>query len=136
MHHDPAHGKRKRKRSDSVLWQKPIHQQKCHKGKDYTAVADRLRTVRNIHEIAWRAKTKYILCPGIFEFKVWKDDKFNGGWSQHKSTCKFQIGPEKVSGGYWLVHNDVKMHRNTSKDSFKIANRNNTCTSLRLFKVV
>ena len=25
--------KRKRKRSDSVLWQKPIYQQKCHKGK-------------------------------------------------------------------------------------------------------
>ena len=47
--------KRKRKRSDSVLWQKPLHQQKCQKGKvttqttpqkiDYTAVADRLRTV-------------------------------------------------------------------------------------------
>ena len=25
--------KRKRKRSDSVLWQKPLHQQKCQKGK-------------------------------------------------------------------------------------------------------
>ena len=47
--------KRKRKRSDSILWQKPLHQQKCQKGKvttqqhtkkfDYTAVADRLRTV-------------------------------------------------------------------------------------------
>ena len=46
----------KRKRSDSVLWQKPLHQKKCKKGKvttqttpqkkfDYTAVADRLRTV-------------------------------------------------------------------------------------------
>ena len=46
----------KRKRSDSVLWQKPLHQQKCQKGKMttqttpqkssiYTAVADRLRTV-------------------------------------------------------------------------------------------
>ena len=41
--------KRKRKRSDSVLWQKPLHQQKCQKGKvttqtnatkkfDYTAL--------------------------------------------------------------------------------------------------
>ena len=48
--------KRKRKRSDPVLWRKPLHQQKCQKGKvttqtiqqkkfDYTAVADRLRTV-------------------------------------------------------------------------------------------
>ena len=47
---------RKRKRSDLVLWQKPIHEQKCQKGQsdntnnatkkfDYTAVADRLRTV-------------------------------------------------------------------------------------------
>ena len=47
---------RKGRRSDSVLWQKPIHQQKCKTGKvttqttlqikiDYTAVADRLRTV-------------------------------------------------------------------------------------------
>ena len=25
--------KRKRKRSDPVLWQKPLHQQKCRKGK-------------------------------------------------------------------------------------------------------
>ena len=41
------------KRSDSVLWQKPLHQQKCQKGNtnnatkkfDYTTVADRLRTV-------------------------------------------------------------------------------------------
>ena len=47
--------KTKRKRSDSVLWLKPLHQQKCQKGKvttptepqkfDYTAIADRLRTV-------------------------------------------------------------------------------------------
>ena len=47
---------RKRKRSDSVLWQKPLHQQKCRQGKvttqttpqkkfDNTAIADRLRTV-------------------------------------------------------------------------------------------
>ena len=42
---------KKRKRSDSVLWQKPLHQQKCQKGKgttkkfDYIAVADRLRTI-------------------------------------------------------------------------------------------
>ena len=43
-----------RKRSDSVLWQKPLYQHKCHRGKlttqnarrfDYTAIADRLRTV-------------------------------------------------------------------------------------------
>ena len=27
---------RKRKRSDSVLWQKPLHQQKCQKGKETT----------------------------------------------------------------------------------------------------
>ena len=48
--------KRKGKRFDSVLWQKPLRQQNCQKGKvttqtkpqkrfDYTAVADRLRTV-------------------------------------------------------------------------------------------
>ena len=45
----------KRKRSDSVLWQKPIHQQKNPKSKfttqkrhenvDYKTIADRLRTV-------------------------------------------------------------------------------------------
>ena len=45
----------KRKRSDSVLWKKPLHQQKCQKNKvttqtpqkkfDYTAIADRHRTV-------------------------------------------------------------------------------------------
>ena len=45
----------KRKRYDSVLWQKPPHQQQCQKGRvptqatpqqkfDYTAVGDRLRT--------------------------------------------------------------------------------------------
>ena len=51
------YNERKRKISDSwsVLWQKPLHQQKCQKGKvttqtshkkfDYTAVTDRLRTV-------------------------------------------------------------------------------------------
>ena len=48
--------KRKRKRSDSVLWQKSLHQQNCQWDKvtaqtmpqkkfDYTAIADRLRTV-------------------------------------------------------------------------------------------
>ena len=42
---------RKRKRSDSVLWQKPIHQQKCQKGKVTTkttpqksSITQRLRT--------------------------------------------------------------------------------------------
>ena len=50
------YNKRKGKKSDSVLWKKkPPHQQKCQKGKvttqkrhkkfDYTAVADRFRTV-------------------------------------------------------------------------------------------
>ena len=47
--------KKKRKKSDLVLWQKPLHQQTYQKGKvttqttpkkfDYTAIADRLRTV-------------------------------------------------------------------------------------------
>ena len=44
-------GKRKRKRSDSVLWQKPLHQQKCQKGKVTTqttpqksSIKQRLRT--------------------------------------------------------------------------------------------
>ena len=47
--------KRKRKRSDSVLWQKPLHRQKnpksnmttqkCHQNFHYTTIADRLRTV-------------------------------------------------------------------------------------------
>ena len=47
---------RKGKRSDSVLWQKPLHQQKKSKKQrdniknatksfDYTTIADRLRTV-------------------------------------------------------------------------------------------
>ena len=43
--------KRKRKRSDSVLWQKPIHQQKCQKAKVTTqttpqksSITQRLRT--------------------------------------------------------------------------------------------
>ena len=43
--------KRKRKRSDSVLWQKPLHQQKCQKGKVTTqttpqksSITQRLRT--------------------------------------------------------------------------------------------
>ena len=43
--------KRKRKRSDSVLWQKPLHQQKCQKGKATTqttpqksSIKQRLRT--------------------------------------------------------------------------------------------
>ena len=43
--------KRKRKRSDSVLWQKPLHQQKCQKGKVTTqttpqksSIIQRLRT--------------------------------------------------------------------------------------------
>ena len=43
--------KRKRKRSDSVLWQKPLHQQKCQKGKVTTqttpqksSIKQRLRT--------------------------------------------------------------------------------------------
>ena len=42
---------RKRKRSDSVLWQKPLHQQKCQKGKVATqttpqkiSIKQRLRT--------------------------------------------------------------------------------------------
>ena len=45
------HMKRKRKRSDSVLWQKPLHQQKCQKGKVTTkttpqksSIKQRLRT--------------------------------------------------------------------------------------------
>ena len=44
-------GQRKRKRSDSVLWQKPLHQQKCQKGKVTTqttpqksSIKQRLRT--------------------------------------------------------------------------------------------
>ena len=43
--------RRKRKRSDSVLWQKPLHQQKCQKGKVTTqttpqksSITQRLRT--------------------------------------------------------------------------------------------
>ena len=43
--------KRKRKRSDSVIWQKPLHQQKCQKGKVTTqttpqksSIKQRLRT--------------------------------------------------------------------------------------------
>ena len=43
--------KRKRERSDSVLWQKPLHQQKCQKGKVTTqttpqksSITQRLRT--------------------------------------------------------------------------------------------
>ena len=49
----PSHNccKRKRKRSDSVLWQKPLHQQKCQKGKVTTqttpqksSIKQRLRT--------------------------------------------------------------------------------------------
>ena len=43
--------KRKRKRSDSVLWQKPLHQQKCQKGKvtkqttpQKSSITQRLRT--------------------------------------------------------------------------------------------
>ena len=46
-----GHTKRKRKRSDSVLWQKPLHQQKCQKGKVTTqttpqksSIKQRLRT--------------------------------------------------------------------------------------------
>ena len=45
------HVERKRKRSDSVLWQKPLHQQKCQKGKVTTqttpqksSIKQRLRT--------------------------------------------------------------------------------------------
>ena len=44
-------GKKKRKKSDSVPWQKPLYQQKIpkakwqHKNFDYTTTADRLRTV-------------------------------------------------------------------------------------------
>ena len=37
--------KRKRKRSDSVLWQKPIHQQKCQKGK----VTTQTRSTLDLH---------------------------------------------------------------------------------------
>ena len=47
----PSHFKRKRKRSDSVPWQKPPHQQKCQKGKVTTqttpqksSIKQRLRT--------------------------------------------------------------------------------------------
>ena len=50
------HSKRIRKRSDSVLWQKPLHwqknpksnvtTQKRHQNFDYTTIASRLRTVR------------------------------------------------------------------------------------------
>ena len=54
--HTPFGYKRKRKRSDSVLWQKPLHPQKnkkksndttpnATKNFDYTTIADRLRTV-------------------------------------------------------------------------------------------
>ena len=58
--------KGKRKRSDSVLWQKPLHAktnqksnmttQKRHQKFDYTTIADRLRTVswkNNIHPLVW-----------------------------------------------------------------------------------
>ena len=47
--------KRKRKRSDSVLWQKPLHQQKCQKGKVTTetmpqksSIKQRVRFARNV----------------------------------------------------------------------------------------
>ena len=47
----PKANQRKRKRSDSVLWQKPLHQQKCQKGKVTTqtmpqksSITQRLRT--------------------------------------------------------------------------------------------
>ena len=36
---------RKRKRSDSVLWQKPLHQQKCQKGKVTTQTTPQKRSI-------------------------------------------------------------------------------------------
>ena len=60
--------KRKRKRSDSVLWQKPLHQQKCQKGKVTTqttpqksSIKQRLRT--DLVKEADKSKKKtLILC--------------------------------------------------------------------------
>ena len=59
--------KRKRKRSDSVLWQKPLHQQKCQKGKMTTqttpqksSITEQLRTdlgrsvgVTKVTQLVW-----------------------------------------------------------------------------------
>ena len=38
--------KRKRKRSDSVLWQKPLHQQKCQKGKVTTQTTPQKSSIK------------------------------------------------------------------------------------------
>ena len=53
--------KRKRKRSDSVLWQNPLYQQKCQKGKVTTqttpqksSITQRLRTDLGRHNILCR----------------------------------------------------------------------------------
>ena len=40
--------KRNRKRSDSVLWQKPLHQQKCQKGKVTTQTTPQKSSIREL----------------------------------------------------------------------------------------
>ena len=65
-------GKRKRKRSDSVLRQKPLHQQKCKKGQsdntnnttkkfDYTVVGNRPRTVSTTENwLNWKVQQDHL----------------------------------------------------------------------------
>ena len=116
------HDKRKRKRSGSVLWQKPLHQQKCQKGKVTTqttpqksSIKQRLRTdlgrsvgVTTATQLVWLTGLRAHLPTNRNSRLIKRTQlKFMKEWSQHLNKCKSQMEQDQVSGGVsvlcWLT---------------------------------
>ena len=86
--------KRKRKKSDSVLWQKPLHPQKCQKGKMTTqttpqniSITQRLRT--DLGRSVWvttATQVSLLLWPKLPTF-WWRHDHGKQSASAHDHWC-------------------------------------------------
>ena len=48
----------------------------------------------------------------VWNLKVWKQNKFRRDWSQHYSTCRYQI---LINGGCHCIWSSSRMSRNTIK---------------------
>ena len=102
--------KRKRKRSDSVLWQKPLHQQKCQKGKVTTQTTPQKSSIKQ------RLRTDLGRSVGVT--KVQFGNKFANWcnvWSiecvivyGHVQECHVTFGKGRLHNVWWDPHIDHK----------------------------
>ena len=104
--------KRKRKRSDSVLWQKPLHQQKCQKGKVTTQTTPQKSSIK---QRADRLRTKF-KSP-----ETWQDEGINT-WSGYITyliyylTLHIHSVIENVSNSLWYFRLPGHIERSQGYD--------------------